>query len=122
MNTTINTCQTSQMAGTSGCIPDHEVNVFDQLCKPVRKACDIAPSTQIDAEESVEVGAAGCIPDYEVSCFGQLCRPVRKACDIAPTTQVDAEECIENGAEDQNPLAVLTKEVAANTDTVAVLC
>ena len=53
------------MAGTSGCIPDFEVNVFGQLCKPAHR-----PSTM--------AGTSGCVPDFEVNIFGQLCKPARR--------------------------------------------
>ena len=53
------------MAGTSGCIPDFEVNVFGQLCQPARRP-------------SAMVGASGCVPDFKVNFFGQLCRPTHR--------------------------------------------
>ena len=53
------------MAGTSGCIPDFEVNVFGQLCQPAR-------------HPTAMPGASGCVPDFEVNVFGQLCRPANR--------------------------------------------
>ena len=64
------------MAGTSGCIPDFEVNVFGQLCQPARRP-------------SAKVGTSGCLPDFEVNVFGQLCKPAHRP--SSPPSSEDQE-------------------------------
>ena len=94
------------MAGTSGSIPDFEVNVFGQLCKPAHR-----PSTMADT--------SGCIPDFEVNVFGQVCKPARRLSPIPEEEEPDAD------AEGQTNRALVpltgTKEHVPKPDPISEL-
>ena len=42
------------MAGTSGCVPEFEVNVFGQLCKPARRLSSVASPKDQEADANVD--------------------------------------------------------------------
>lgn len=71
------------MAGTSGHIPDFEVNVFGQLCRPTPRPTAIP-------------GPSGCVPDFEVNVFGQLCRPARRSASL-PSPEDDETDVDDEG-------------------------
>ena len=95
------------MAGASGCIPDFQVNVFGQLCRPARRRPSATAGT-----------SSGCIPDFEVNFFGQLCGPAARLPSSSPSSIPPPEHPEPDSDSDTQSQANNGKTIATSTRTM----